>query len=145
MQEVLLFLSAHGVLVSALVVVIVLLVMVEIFKLKQRAHGVTPAQAVLLINRQHAAVIDIRNAEAYGRSHIIDAQSFPLDQFQTQIKKLEKYKNKPVLIVCDAGLEANKIAAKLLKQGYQAFALSGGLRAWMEADLPLAKGKDKHG
>ncbi len=54
-------------------------------------------------------------------------------------KKLDRLKNKPLIVVCDNGVDSQKAAASLSKQGYTVFALAGGLRAWSGAELPLVK------
>jgi rhodanese-related sulfurtransferase len=107
--------------------------------MKRNNFRITATQAVQLINRQNAAIIDIRATDSFRKGHIIDAVSLTSKEIMDGSKKIEKFKNKPVIIVCNAGIESQKIAALLLKQGYNAFSLSGGIRAWSEAELPLVK------
>jgi rhodanese-related sulfurtransferase len=141
MQELTTFMSKHVLLVSAAFGAIILLFIVEILRTRKQSFSVSVAHAIQLINHKNAVVIDVRSPEAFKQSHIIDAVSIPVSELNTNAKKLEKYKNKPIILVCNAGVESQKTAAFLLKQGYNAHSLAGGLRAWTEADMPLVKEK----
>jgi predicted sulfurtransferase len=51
--------------------------------LKRSASGVanlTPTEAVLLMNRSNAVVVDVREATEYAQGHIADAKHIPLAQ-----------------------------------------------------------------
>jgi rhodanese-related sulfurtransferase len=56
------------------------------------------------------------------------------------VSEIQKFKEKPVLLVCQRGRRANA-AAKLLKaQGFtQLNVLKGGMAAWVEAKMPVTK------
>ena len=111
--------------------------LIEFIRAKRNVFNISPAQVTQLINRENAIVVDIRQNEIYRKSHIIDAQSInPKDILQNH-KKLEKFKGRPIIIVANATNESQKIAALLLKHGYNAYSLSGGMRAWGEAQMPL--------
>ena len=112
---------------------------VEFIRSKRSNARLSPVEAVLMINKKNAVVIDIRNQDHYRKGHIVDAENLPLSDLPTATKKLDKYKNKPVILVCNNGVDSQKAAANLAKQGYTAFILAGGMRAWSGADLPLIK------
>lgn len=118
---------------------LVALMIVESLRSKRAKHVVHPKDAILLINRNNAVVIDIRANENYKSGHIVDAISAPLPEWNQKAKKLDKYKSKPMIVVCNTGTDAQKAAATLAKQGYTAYALAGGMRAWTSAELPLVK------
>ncbi len=140
MQNLTPFINEHLTLVSIFAVLLALLSLIEFIRLRRASAGVTPAEAVLLMNREHAMVLDIRHKEAYQSGHILDAISLPKADVQTAIKTLEKNRNKPLIVACDAGSTAQSIVADLKKQGFNAHVLTGGMRAWAAADLPLVKG-----
>ena len=55
---------------------------------------------------------------------------------------LEKEKNKPIIVVCMAGVTASGVASKLVKQGFESVSLlQGGMNAWIGAGLPIVKSK----
>ena len=47
-----------------------------------------------------------------------------------------------MVVVCAAGITATGVASRLVKAGFkQVSVLDGGIGAWQQASLPLAKGK----
>jgi rhodanese-related sulfurtransferase len=137
MQELTVFITHHPYLSAATLAVFIFAMLIEFIRAKRNAFNISPAQVTQLINRENAVVIDIRQNEIYRKSHIIDAQSInPKEILQNQ-KKFDKYKGRPIIVVANATNESQKIAALLLKHGYNAYSLSGGMRAWSEAQMPL--------
>jgi rhodanese-related sulfurtransferase len=137
MQDLMTFISQHLALTYTLAGTLLLLMLVEFLRLKRNTFCINVPKAVQLINREN--VIDIRNQDAFKNGHIIDAQALSAKEILDHSKKIEKFRTKPLILVCQTGQESQKIAALLLKQGYNVYSLSGGLRAWSEADLPLIK------
>jgi rhodanese-related sulfurtransferase len=100
----------------------------------------SPLQLVQLMNRNNAVVIDIRQAPLFAEGHIIDAISMPAEDIENKLKKIEKYKSKPVVLTCLTGNESPRTAAVLAKNGFENIhVLNGGIRAWRDADMPLVK------
>lgn len=139
MQELSTFISNHPALSLAFAIIFVLVVVIEFIRAKRNTFNLSPADVTQKINRDNAIVIDIRPKDAYRKGHIINAESMTSAEIATNSKKIEKLKAKTVIIVCPSGIESQKIAARLLKQGYNAYSLSGGIRAWIEAQMPLVK------
>ncbi len=139
MQDIVTFLQTHWALSLGLLIVFGLLVLLELLKQKQ-SLGVTTSQATQLINRENAVIIDLRSADGYASGHILNAVSIPFAEFSEKLKKIEKYKTQPIILVCMTGADSVRALQTLQKQGYRAYTLSGGLRAWREAELPLVKG-----
>lgn len=101
---------------------------------------VSPAQATLLINREDGAVIDVREAAEYAAGHVLGATNIPLARIASAGADLAKRKDKPVIVYCETGERASKAAAALKQQGFaRVAALSGGMKAWREAGLPVEK------
>ncbi|HEX4045045.1 MAG TPA: rhodanese-like domain-containing protein [Gammaproteobacteria bacterium] len=139
MQILTTFIQNNPLLSAATLVVLIFIIIVECIRTKRRVAALTPTAATQLINRQQAVVIDLRSQELFRKGHIIDALCMSARDVQQPSKKIEKFKTKPIIIVCALGVEAQKTAAILKKQGYQAQALAGGMRAWLEADMPVVK------
>ncbi|OIQ77788.1 thiosulfate sulfurtransferase GlpE [mine drainage metagenome] len=103
--------------------------------------GVSAAQAVLKVNREKGVMIDVCEPAEHQAGHAAGCKNIPLAQLDKRLNDLPKDKNIPVLIMCQSGMRARRAAAQLRKQGYaNATAVSGGLRAWREAGLPVDKG-----
>lgn len=140
MQDILIFIQHHGSLFTAFIAVFALLLIIEFIRIKQGGNQITPAIATGLINHQNAVVVDIRKSEEFTQGHIVDAISLPTSGLEIQPKKLEKFKSRPIVLTSSTGQEAGPIAALLAKQGFNVFILSGGIRAWLNAEMPLVKG-----
>jgi rhodanese-related sulfurtransferase len=140
MQDLSLFISNHLALTYAFAFALILLMVVEFLRVRRMTYRIDVKDAIQLINRKNAVIIDIRAPDLYRTGHIIDAISMTPRDILENPKKVEKFKSKPMIVVCLGGVESQKVAAFLLKEGYNAFSLSGGIRAWSEAELPLVKG-----
>ncbi len=111
---------------------------------KKGAGGVPnvgTTEAVTLINRQHALVIDVRTDTEFASGHILDAKHIPLDKLAERLGELNKYKDKPILVNCQRGGRSAKACEVLRKAEFkQVHNLQGGLEAWLQAKLPVVKG-----
>jgi len=105
------------------------------------AGGVSAAQAVQLINREKAVVIDVCEPEEYAAGHVGGAKNVPLSQLQERLPQVVKNKAVPVILVCAKGARAARAAGIAKSLGYdRAQPLAGGLAAWREASMPVEKG-----
>jgi len=118
-----------------------LLVFSELRRKSRGLINIEPQAAVGLINAD-AVVIDLRNAEAFARGHIVNARNIPFDEFDANHEKLAKLGNNPILAVCDAGMTSTRAIEALRKSGHEGvYGLKGGIAAWTQANLPLVTGK----
>lgn len=112
---------------------------------KKAANGVpnlSPAEAVTLINRSNALVLDVREDAEFAAGHIANAIHIPLAQVTERIAELKKYQNKPILVNCQRGGRSAKACGLLRAAEFsQVHNLQGGLIAWQETKLPIVKGK----
>ena len=91
---------------------------------------VTPAQAVQLINREKAVLIDVSEPAEYAAGHAVGAKSVPLGGLEASTE-LPKNKALPVVVVCATGSRAARAAGLLKKLGFEnPRVLAGGLAAW---------------
>jgi len=104
---------------------------------KGRAGGaVSTAQAVQMMNQQHAVLIDVRTADLFNAGHIPQARNVPAADIEQKASHLPK--NKPLIVVCELGRSAASAAAQLKKLGFtEVSVLEGGVKAWNEAGLPV--------
>ena len=102
--------------------------------------SISTLQATLLINQQNALVLDVRDTAEYEKGHLLNARHLAMGELAARSAEIEKYKARPVIVVCESGNRSDKAAAALRKQGFgQAFSLGGGIAAWKQAGLPLEK------
>jgi len=105
-----------------------------------RVGGLSTSNAVLLINREKAIVVDVSEPEEFAAGHIGGARNVPLGQLEQRLPEAVKNKAVPVLLVCGNGARAARALAVAKKLGYEkAQVLAGGLRAWKDANLPVEK------
>ena len=102
------------------------------------AANVTPSEATLLINRQDAVVLDVRETSEWSAGHIGGARHISLGQLESRLSELEKIKDKPIIVVCATGNRSSSACGQLKKHGFdKVYSLSGGVAAWREANLPV--------
>ena len=101
---------------------------------------VSPADAVQLISREDAVVIDLRPDGEYRNGHIVNAIHVPFDQIETRLGRLGKYRKQPVIAACRTGQQSATAAKRLRSEGFErVHRLQGGIVAWQGADLPLTR------
>ncbi len=101
---------------------------------------VSPADAVRLISREDAVVIDLRPDGEFRNGHIVNAVHVPFDQVESRLGRLGKYRQRPVIAACRTGQQSASAARRLRSEGFErVHRLQGGMMAWQNADLPLAK------
>ena len=104
------------------------------------AGELTATQAVQRINRDKAVVIDVRDAAEFAAQHVQGAKNLPLAELASRLPGEVKNKATPVILVCASGARARRAAAEAKKLGYeQSASLAGGVKAWLDAGLPVSK------
>ena len=100
--------------------------------------NLSPAEAVTLINRSNAFVLDVRDDAEFASGHIADAMHIPVADLAARVGELKKYQNKTILVNCQKGMRSAKACDILRKAEFtQVNNLQGGLSAWLEAKLPI--------
>ncbi|MGL9750965.1 MAG: rhodanese-like domain-containing protein [Symbiopectobacterium sp.] len=141
MQEIMSFVSRHPIMsiawVALLVAVIVMIVKSKLSKVEEIARG----EAIQLINKEEAVIVDLRNRDDFRRGHIANAINLlPNDIKNGSLGELEKYKARPVIVVCVNGISSRESADNLLKAGFERVSvLKDGLSGWNGENLPLVQ------
>ena len=133
----------HPFLIAAAAILAVLAI---VFEMRHRARGASSigtADAVRLANTG-ALVVDVRDSTEYEAGHIIEARHIPAAEIASRAESLKKFKEKPVIVYCDAGASSAGAARQLRASGFnKVVTLSGGLNSWRQENLPLVKGAAK--
>lgn len=104
------------------------------------ATEVGPMEAVQLINRKDAVMVDLREPAEFGGGHAPNARNIPQSQLDKRVGELAKLKGRPVILVCQTGGRSHAVTAQLRKAGLgEVMVLSGGINAWQQANLPVEK------
>lgn len=134
------FLVDHWVLSTAFLVIVILIIMNESRRKLLGFRDVTPADAVNLINRENAQVVDVRDDKEFASGHIINSIHTPLVLMESQLDKLGDDKNRPVIVCCQTGQRSAKAASVLSKHGFsRVYKLGGGMMSWQSANLPTVR------
>ncbi len=144
MNEIIDFVVKHWQLSSLLAVLVIAYV---VFELRQELGNkqVSSEQAIDLYNHQQAAIVDIRSKAEFSTGHIVGAMHIERKDLESKPKKLQKYAQKPIIIVCVNGKSSATVAKLLQTQGFpQALSLAGGIQAWQAATLPLTTMQSKN-
>lgn len=107
-------------------------------------NALTPTQATLLINREDAQLVDVREPAEFSAGHLASARNIPAAQIEDRLSELDRFKETPLILICQTGARSSDACAKLSRQGFtRVHNLAGGVVAWAEAGLPLKKGTKK--
>lgn len=97
-------------------------------------------EATQLINHRDAVVVDVREDNEWAASHVSQARHIPLGQLSGRLKELEKFKSKPIVVICRSGHRSASACGSLKKNGFnEVYNLKGGIIAWEQANMPVEK------
>ena len=101
---------------------------------------VSVQQAVQLINRKDALVVDVRDTGEFEAGHVAGARHVPEKQLTERLRELEKFRERPIIVTCRSGTRSGVAVQVLRRHGFkEAFNLGGGIAAWDQAGMPLEK------
>lgn len=128
------FLAQQWILAAALLAVAVMLF---IHETRKSGPSLSPQQAINLINTEDGVFLDLRDAADYKQGHIVDALHIPAAKLPERIAELEKYKNKPIVLVCKMGQQASAAGKQLkAKEFDKVYKMTGGMMEWGNLQLP---------
>lgn len=134
------FVSKNPIMVGILVALVVLLVVTEIQIHTRKFNEARPTEVVALINRDNAVLIDIRSEKEFASGHVINAINIPIEGLGSELNKLGKYKDKPLVVCCRTGQTSLRACKELKNSGFSiVHNLRGGVTAWERDGLPLVK------
>ena len=129
------FLGEQWVLVVALMMVLTLLVLHET---RKAGPSLSISEAVQLVNSEGGVFLDVRDAPDDARGHITDAVHIPAAALASRAGELEKFREKPVVVVCKMGQSAGPATKTLRSQGFsRAQKPAGGMMEWDAQKLPV--------
>ena len=142
LPDLLAFAGRHPVLSLALAGLTLAIVYNELSGLFTGVRRIAPAGLTGLVNRDNALVVDLRPTADFEKGHIPGAKNVLPSQFDPENKQLAAARSLPVVLVCKAGQTSGDAARRLRKAGFEhVYVLDGGIGAWQQAGLPLAKGR----
>jgi rhodanese-related sulfurtransferase len=125
---------------AMLAVILLLLAFDPSNKMAGGASKISATQLPQIQARKSAVVVDVRTEDEFKKGHIEQSINLPLDGLEGNLKKLNKYRGKPVILICQSGTRTAKAAGILKKNEFgELYALEGGIASWSKENLPLAR------
>ncbi len=134
------FFTNNIILFVALGIVIALIIRMEIKRAMRGFKDITPAEAVMLINKEDAIMLDVRESNELAQGSIRDAKHLALSVLKQRIDELRTHSQQPVITYCKAGTRSSAACEILKKNNFtNVMSLKGGIESWKNANLPVVK------
>ncbi|MGB8983942.1 MAG: rhodanese-like domain-containing protein [Anaerolineales bacterium] len=91
-----------------------------------------------LKNGRRPLVIDVRQPDEYRTGHIPGAKLIPLNKLGGRLHELPQ--NREIVAVCASGNRSGSATRMLVRAGFNAANLRGGMLSWRQGKLPVKKG-----
>jgi len=131
------FVAQQWLLVAALLAAVGMLFFHET---RKSGPSLSPQQAINMVNGQDGLFLDLRDGGDYKQGHIVEALNIPVAKLPSRMAELEKYKARPIVLVCKMGQQAGVAGKQLKAAGYEeVYKMSGGMMEWANLQLPTVK------
>jgi rhodanese-related sulfurtransferase len=138
MQLFLEFAAQQWILIAALMAAVGMLIAHEA---RKAGPALSPQQAINVVNGEGGVFVDLRDAAAFKKGHIVDAMHIPAAKVGARKGELEPYRSKPIVLVCNMGQQAGVAAKELRAAGFEKpYKMAGGMMEWSNLQLPTVVG-----
>jgi rhodanese-related sulfurtransferase len=94
------------------------------------------AQRAAELMAEGAAIIDVREGYEREAGYIEGTRHIELERLASSADQIER--DRPVVFHCRLGVRSAMAASAFRSAGYDAYTLTGGIVAWVDAGLPIA-------
>jgi rhodanese-related sulfurtransferase len=97
--------------------------------------------AQLLHEDTSAIVLDVRTPQEFrsDTGHLSGAILIPVQELDKRIEELQPYQHHTIIVYCRSGRRSARASEMLTEKGFSVINMGGGIKAWMQAKLPLVK------
>lgn len=135
-QNIIQFINKHEILTSIWLILLISIVFITIQEKFSTIKQINRNKTIYLINKKEGIILDLRSEHDFKKKHIVNSINLP----KFDIKIIEKYKNKPIILTSVNSLELFPEAEKLKKNGFKnIYILKEGILGWLNNNLPLTK------
>jgi rhodanese-related sulfurtransferase len=123
---------------SLLLIAVMLIIALKIRKMysSKDIPKLAPLQvAEKMKNSLNVVLIDVRTEAERNAGFIKSSVHIPLNELNSRLKELEKYKDKEIICYCHSGSRSSAAAIILSKSGFRVSNMAGGISAWNSAGL----------
>jgi rhodanese-related sulfurtransferase len=84
-------------------------------------------------------LVDVRERDEFDDVRVPGAVLVPMSEFGERFGDLPR--DRPLLVMCAAGSRSLAATGHLIRNGYEAVNVTGGIIAWQKAGLPVRRGR----
>ena len=129
------FLQNHPFLFAILGVLVVLFFILEN---RRSGHKISPQSLGVLIQRENALLVDLRDAKEFKAGHISGSRNIPYSQLKSHVEEL-RISDCPIVMICNLGQVAGTAVQMIANN--KCYRLEGGISNWKAQGLPLVKAR----
>ena len=96
---------------------------------------IDPLTASPRVREGSAVALDVREEDEWAAGHIAGAVHIPLSDLARRRDEIPQ--DRPIVAVCRSGNRSASVTEALVRAGYRAENLAGGMKAWKAAGLPI--------
>jgi rhodanese-related sulfurtransferase len=122
--------------------VALLLILIYVFVWNEQKRGgkkLSITQVTLMLNKEEAVLVDIREASDFKTGHIVNSMNIPFNKINDRWQELEPMRNKTIILVDKMGQHSGSVGHILLGKQFQVCRLNGGMMEWQGQNLPVVK------
>lgn len=141
MQEITQFIGNHSILSLVWVILLSAIIFTTVQIRFSKVREIARYEAIKLINKEYAVIVDLRNRDDYCKGHIANSLNLTAADIKFgNMGELEKAKRKPVIVVCTRGTLSRTPAQNLIEAGFKrVYVLKEGILGWKGENLPLVR------
>jgi rhodanese-related sulfurtransferase len=96
---------------------------------------ISAPDAAAMLAGEDVQLVDVRRQDEWDGGHLENAAHIPLELLTSKAAEIDK--ERPVIFYCYSGSRSALAAEAFAVSGYDAYNLSGGIKAWDDAGQPL--------
>lgn len=125
--------------IIALIIIIIFLIIIEVKDYKYKKNGLTPQEAIRLLNNNNAIIIDLREELLFNECYILNSINIPFNKINENKNILMRYKKNLVIII--ENKKNNKKAINTIKSYgcNNIMYIIDGIDSWIKNELPVYK------
>jgi rhodanese-related sulfurtransferase len=128
------FLAQQWILAAGLLAAIAMLILHEA---RKSGPSLSPQKAIQVVNAEEGVFVDLRDAAEFRKGHIVNAVNIPAAKLTERLVELDKYKDRPVVLVCKMGQQSGAAGKQLKAANYsKVYKMTGGMMEWSTLQLP---------
>ena len=136
MEDILVFAQEQALIVAALAILIFAFMRRES---SSAGAKLSTSEVIQAMNADKAILIDVRDSKDFDQGHVANAMNVPHAKISDSLGQLEKHREKKIIVTDALGQHSGTVVRVLVKAGFTAARMGGGMGDWKQDGLPLVK------